>query len=89
MLSSQVKNKTYFMCFLGTWTKDLGTKRGRTKCIGPKHIGDKTYWRQNVSATKCIGHKTYGWTKRIDDKTYCWTMYRRQNISADLKKSNI
>jgi hypothetical protein len=49
----------------GTWTKRIGTKHN-----GPKPIGDKTYWRQNISATKRIGNKTYRW----------------RNVSADLKK---
>jgi hypothetical protein len=39
---------------LGTWTKRIGTKRIGTKHIGPKHTGDKTYRRQNISATKRI-----------------------------------
>jgi hypothetical protein len=50
---------------LGTWTKRIGTKH-----IGPKHTGDKTYRRQNISATKRIAgqnvsaKKHIGWLKK-------------------------
>jgi hypothetical protein len=38
--------------------------------LATKHIGDKKYWLQNISATKHISDKTYRWTKRIGDKTH-------------------
>jgi hypothetical protein len=70
----------------GTWTKRIGTKH-----LGEKRIGDKTYWQQNISATKHIGNKTYrrqivSGTKRIGNKRYgpiADKTYRGQNVSAD------
>ncbi len=70
----------------GTWTKRIGKKH-----IGKKRIGDKTYWQQNISATKLIGDKTYrrqivSGTKCIGNKRYCPIAdktYRGQNVSAD------
>jgi hypothetical protein len=90
------RNSTTVSNFKGTWTKRIGTSRIGTKCIG-----DKTYRRQNISATKPIGDKTH-WrqnvsaTKRIGDKTYHLSATKSivgQNASAKkrigwLKKSN-
>jgi hypothetical protein len=48
---------------------------------------DKIYWRQNVSAAKCIDGKTYRWqnilaAKHIGDKPKMWQKYQWQNISV-------
>jgi hypothetical protein len=40
----------------------------RQNISATKHIGDKTYRQQNISVTKHIGDKTYRWTKRFGNK---------------------